>query len=732
MTASELGGLPVDSSIAIVGMACYFPDATSPEAFWRNLAEGRESVRSYDDASLRTAGVSEVDLADPAYVRAGVPLDGHDLFDAAFFGLSPKEAKVMDPQHRKFLECAWSALEDAGHTSESVGGNIGVFAGSGMHWYLIRNVMGNPALVREMGEFLVRHTANDKDFLATRVSYHLDLRGPSMNVQTACSTSLAAVHLACQSLLNGESDLALAGGSTIDVPHNVGYVYREEEIRSRDGHCRALDADATGTVFGSGCGVVVLRRLRDAINDGDTIHAVIRGSAINNDGARKANYLAPSVDGQALAIAEAIAVSGVEPESIGYVETPGTGTKIGDPIEVAALTQGFGPTARRQYCALGSVKSNIGHLDTAAGVAGLIKVVLAMRHRKLPPSLHFRRPNPEIDLANSPFYVNAKLDDWPQLGAPLRAGVSSFGVGGTNVHVVLEEAPDGNLAPRAPTLSDPIYILPLSAKTPSALAEAAKNLRMHLESHPDLRLQDVAWTLRQGRVSFEHRMAVTGRSIDEIIAKLRAADLQVTGAQARPDAGPASRDDLNVEAAGLRWAQGVDIDWEALGQPMVGRRIPLPTYPFQRQRHWLDVESPAATPLRNETASVAEASVGAGDGSTNHSRPNIANAYVAPESELQKALVAMWEAMLGIRGLGIEDNFFELGGHSLLLTRLTSRLSRERGIALPLEQAFEVPTIAHWSELASAATSKSATAQVRSIPKVDRAKYKVALVSETT
>lgn len=524
-----------EASIAIIGMACCFPDAANPDAFWLNLVNGRESVRDYDEASLRAARVGAAELADPAYVRAGVPLEGFDCFDAAFFGLSPGEAKVMDPQHRKFLECAWSALEDAGHTPASAGRNIGVFAGSGMHWYLIKNLMSNPELISELGEFQVRHTANDKDFLATRASYHLDLRGPSINVQTACSTSLVAVHLACQSLLNGESDLALAGGSTIEVPHQVGYRYREEEVRSPDGRCRAMDAEAAGTVFGSGCGVVVLRRLEDALADGDCIRAVIRGSAVNNDGAGKAGYFAPSVDGQAEAIAEAIAVAGVAPESIGYVEAHGTGTRIGDPIEIAALTRGFGATARRQYCALGSVKTNIGHLDTAAGVAGLIKIALAMQHRKLPPSLHYTAPNPEIDFAASPFYVNAELSDWPDLGGPLRAGISALGVGGTNAHVVLEEAPRAAGGLRA--ANDPAQaacILPLSAKTPAALADAAKNLLAHLAAHPDLPLRDVAWTLRKGRVPFAQRLAVAGRDVASILAQLRTVRRPVKAAEEPP------------------------------------------------------------------------------------------------------------------------------------------------------------------------------------------------------
>ncbi len=523
-----------DDGIAVIGMACRFPDADSPQQYWTNLLAGRESVRDLDLAALRAAGVPESELLDPIYVRTSVPLQGHDTFDAAFFGISPREARVMDPQHRKFIECAWNALEDAGHTPASVNRNIGVYAGAGMHWYLLRNVLGHADLVREMGEFLVRHTGNDKDFLATRVSFHLNLLGPGLNVQTACSTSLVAVHLACQSLLNGEIEMALAGGCTIEVPQGVGYLYRPEEIRSPDGRCRAFDAAAAGTVFGSGCGVVVLRRLRDALDDGDNVYAVFRASAINNDGSDKAGYLAPSVDGQAQCVAEAIAMSGFDPASIGYIEAHGTGTRIGDPIEVAALTQAFGPTGRRQYCALGSVKTNIGHLDTAAGAAGLIKVAMALRHRRLPPTLHYRSPNPEIDFAASPFRVQDSAGDWPALGTPLRAGVSSLGVGGTNAHVLLEEAPAAARRGRVDETGATAQILCVSARTASATAEAARRLADRLEGETDLDLRDVAWTLRTGRVRFDCRLSVAAHDIDAAVARLREPGRVVRAASQAP------------------------------------------------------------------------------------------------------------------------------------------------------------------------------------------------------
>jgi acyl transferase domain-containing protein/aryl carrier-like protein len=521
-------------AIAIIGMACRFPDAPDTTAFWRNLIAGRESVRRFTPDQLTRAGVAPEDLADPDYVPAAVVLEGHDCFDAEFFGVNPREARVMDPQHRKFLECAWSALEDAGHTPASAGRNIGVFAGSGMHWYLLRNVMPHAELVSEMGEFLVRHTANDKDFLATRVSYHLDLHGPSINVQTACSTSLVALHLACQSLLNGECDLALAGGSTIEVPHGVGYAYREGEIRSADGHCRPFDADAGGTVFGSGCGVVVLRRLADALADGDFVRAVVRGTAINNDGSGKAGYLAPSVEGQAHCIAEAIAIAGVDPATIGYVEAHGTGTRIGDPIEVAALTKAFGAEVPRQYCGLGSLKANVGHLDTAAGMAGVIKLALALEHGQLPPSINYKAPNREIDFAATPFRVVDRVSPWPALGAPRRAGISSLGVGGTNAHAVLEQAPRAEQQPKASARAAACTVLTVSARTPAAALAAAARLADRLEDGSVRALDDVGWTLREGRVAFAQRIAVAAADAADAAKRLRTARPVAAAASAAP------------------------------------------------------------------------------------------------------------------------------------------------------------------------------------------------------
>ena len=513
-----------DGAIAIVGMACRFAGARSPTQYWQNLRDGVESIVRYDDVQLLAAGVDPALLRSPHYVRAGGPLDDMECFDATLFGLSPRDASIMDPQHRHFLECAWEALEDAGHVPARFAGAIGVFGGSGQNAYLARNLMTNARLVRDVGPFLLRHTGNDKDFLTTRISYLLDLRGPSINVQTACSTSLVAVHMAIQSLLNGECDMAIAGGASIDLPHRHGYRYEAGEILSPDGHCRPFDAAAEGTVFGSGVGLVVLRRLADAVADRDHVYAVIRGSAVNNDGAGKVGYLAPSVDGQASVITEALGIAGIDAATIDYVEAHGTGTPVGDPIEVAALTQAFRrDTDATGYCAIGSVKGNIGHTDTAAGTASLIKVALALHHRAMPPSLHFTAPNPACGFADSPFRVNHALLPWIASGGrPRRAGVSSLGVGGTNAHVVVEEAPPPDRS--ASPATRPFQLLTWSARTPSALDANTTALGGALAAGPACSLADIAYTLNVGRQPLPRRRCLVARDIADATQALAAAD----------------------------------------------------------------------------------------------------------------------------------------------------------------------------------------------------------------
>ncbi len=511
----------VPTDIAIVGMAARFPGANSAAEYWQNLRSGEESIRQRSEEDLLAAGVSAAELRNPNYVRAAGPLDDVAGFDAAFFGYSPKDAAILDPQHRHFYECAWQALEQTGHTAASLNHAIGVFAGCGPNLYFMNHVVTNPELQRSVGFFLLRHTGNDRDFLPTGVSYKLNLCGPSVAVQTACSTSLVAIHMACQSLLNGECDLALAGGVSIYVPHGHGYVFRENEILSRDGHCRPFDASASGTVVTNGCGVVALRRAEDAIDDGDFIHALVKGSAINNDGANKVGYLAPSVEGHAAAVNEALGMAGMTADNISYVETHGTGTAVGDPIEIAALSQAFRSTTEAsQFCPIGSVKANIGHTDTAAGVAGVIKVVEALKHREIPPSINFNSPNPHIDFEASPFFVNTRLQQWESDGAPLCAGVSSLGVGGTNAHAVLQEPPVRSASEAA----EPWQPLLLSAKTPNALSQMIANLADYLDANPRCNLADVAYTLQVGREKFGQRCALVANDVADAVNALQTVD----------------------------------------------------------------------------------------------------------------------------------------------------------------------------------------------------------------
>ena len=505
--------------IAVIGLAGRFAGAANIDEFWRNLRDGNESISFYSDDEALAGGVSEALLAAPNFVKAGGVLDDIDLFDASFFGYSPREAELIDPQQRIFLECAWEALEHAGYDAENYPGAIGIYAGGGMSSYLI-NIFSNP-LYAVAADAIQIANGNDKDHLTLRVAYKLNLTGPGVTVQSSCSTSLVAIHTACQGLMSGGCDMALAGGVSIGIPQKTGYLYQEGGIMSADGHCRAFDAKATGTIGGSGVGIVVLKRLEDALADGDCIHAIILGSAINNDGSLKVGYTAPSVEGQARVIRAAQVMAEVEPETITYVETHGTGTSLGDPIEIAALTKAFrARTQKKSFCAVGSVKTNIGHTDSAAGVAGVIKTVLALRHGMIPPSLHFSEPNPQIDFANSPFYVNAKLSEWRVNGHPRRAGVSSFGMGGTNAHMILEEAP--SIEHKGDARSSQLLVL--SAKTATALESMTDNLVAALRQDPEVSLADVAFTLQTGRRPFNHRRILVCQETSAAVSALAQRD----------------------------------------------------------------------------------------------------------------------------------------------------------------------------------------------------------------
>jgi amino acid adenylation domain-containing protein/non-ribosomal peptide synthase protein (TIGR01720 family) len=517
--------------IAIVGLAVRFPGAPDAERFWENLRAGVEAITFFDREELLAAGTDPTLLDHPNFVRAAGRLDGVELFDAGFFNYNAREASIIDPQQRVFLECAWEALEDAACDPETCGGLIGVYAGVSASTYLYHLLARRRP--GDAVDWLLNLVGNDKDFVATRTSYKLGLTGPSFSVQSACSTSLVAVHLACQGLLNGECDVALAGGSSIATPQDRGYLYSPAGIMSPDGHCRAFDIRARGTVGGSGVGVVVLKRLEDAMAAGDHIRAVILGSAVNNDGSHKAGFTAPSVEGQGRVIAEALAVAGVEARSISYVEAHGSGTPLGDTIEVAALTRVFAAAAEPRSCALGSVKTSLGHLDAAAGVAGLIKTALALEHRELPASLNFEEPGPRLRLDEGPFYVNTRLIPWPAGSGPRRAGVSSFGLGGTNAHLVLEEAP----VAETPGASRSWQLLLLSARTPTALEAATDRLSAHLGAHPEQDFADVAYTSKVGRRAFRHRRMLVCRDRGNAGAALAGRDPRrlLTGAKEMAD-----------------------------------------------------------------------------------------------------------------------------------------------------------------------------------------------------
>ena len=519
---------PVADGIAIVGMSGRFPGARNLSEFWNNLRNGVESISYFSDTELAASGADPRITRHADFVNAGGILDDVELFDAAFFGFNPREAETLDPQQRLLLECAWQAMEDAGYDPERCAVPVGVFAGSAMSSYLF-NLLAKPGHRELAGDFLT-FTGNDKDFLTTRISYKLNLRGPSIAVQTACSTSLVAVAMACDSLLAHQCDMALAGGVAIRVPQKAGYVFQEGQLFSRDGHTRSFDAAASGTLFSNGLGLVVLKRVADALEDGDCIRAVIRGAAVNNDGSGKVGYAAPGLDAQAQVVAMAHALAEVDPRTISYVEAHGTATPMGDPIEVAALTKAFrASTQDRGFCALGSVKSNVGHLDTASGVAALMKTVLSLEHREIPPTINFSRANPAIDFAASPFYVNTQLSAWKPGPTPRRAGVHSFGIGGTNAHVVVEEAPAVKSLASARTR----HLLVLSARSKTALQAAAGNLAEYFQRHPHANLADVSYTSQIGRREFTQRQVLVCSDAQDAERALTLLDSQRVLAGAR-------------------------------------------------------------------------------------------------------------------------------------------------------------------------------------------------------
>lgn len=501
------------TDIAIIGMSGRFPDANNIEQFWENILAGKESIRDFTDEEVQASGVKKETINQPGYVKRGAVLDDIEYFDAEFFDFTPYEAKLTDPQQRIFLECAWEALELAGYAPRKEPQNIGVYGSMSISTYLLNHINKSNEGMNESLSYPIL-IGNDKDFLCTRVSYKCNLTGPSLTVQTACSSSLTAIHLACQSLINGECEMALAGGVSITLPQQSGYLYKEGGILSKDGFCRAFDHHATGTVKGNGCAIILLKPLEKALEDRDTIYAVIKSTALNNDAHIKIGFTAPSIQGQSQVIQEAIQMAGISPEDIEYVETHGTGTTLGDPIEIKALTEAYG-SSQTQWCAIGSLKPNIGHLDAAAGAAGLIKTALVLRDNVLPPSINFEAPNPEIDFLNSPFYVNQEKTERDELNPIQYAGVSSFGLGGTNAHAILQKAPTVQKEQR-----EGPHLFILSGKTKQSVETLALELSKTVQK-ATLSLSDISYTLALGRSEFDFRTYVVAADLDELASSLK-------------------------------------------------------------------------------------------------------------------------------------------------------------------------------------------------------------------
>lgn len=803
----------ISNDIAIIGMNGRFPGAKNTDEFWKNLYNGVESVRFFSRDELIKMGIDEHLLDNPRFVPADAILEDMDKFDAEFFDYSAREAEIMDPQHRMFLESAWELMEQAGYCADHYAGKIAVYAGANLSGYMVRNLYSNPGLVEKLGTFKIM-IANGQDFLATKVSYKMDFTGPSVNVNTLCSSSMVALHYACQELLSYGSDIAIAGGVSFQVSRNEAFFYQEGGIGSADGHCRAFDVNANGTVSGSGLAMVVLKRMEDAIRDGDQIYAVVKGTGINNDGSNKNSFTAPNVDGQAECIAQAIAMSGVDPETVSYIDAHGTGTNLGDPIEIAALTKAYRAyTDKKQFCAIGSAKTNIGHLVNAGGMASLVKTVLALNHKVIPASLNFSEPNPKIDFLNSPFYVNAKRRPWEcEEGKRRRGGVSSFGIGGTNVHAILEEAPQ--VLP-SKVSNRPCQMICLSAKTETALLKMTENLLKYLKQNPNVNLADVAFTFQVGRRQFNHKKVIIAANVNEAIEALEQNDpscvvtnhekpkdmqavvileeggayeesakklceiepvfceayqslgeiqwkeqamfayfyamiqllksyqIVVAGYIASENSMYAvacfdgiitkeqAMDYLNkgthIQESGIDrtklslmtkesvtsdsslyafpmastyrelvmelanyWMSWGRIDWNAFyeGCKEQRHRIKLPTYPFERQRYWIEPGKVGT----NET----EVSV---DSLKKKPRPQMDTPYVAPRDEIEEAIAHKWEEVLGFEQVGIHDNFFELGGHSLIAAAVANDLGKKFDVQIPMRTLFEATTISEIAEL---------------------------------
>ncbi len=589
--------------IAVIGMSGRFPGSNNIDEFWKNLMDGKECITYFSKEDAKACEIDDESLNDPNYVFAGGILNDIEMFDANFFGLNPKEAENMDPQQRLFLECTHEALEDAGYSRNSYDYPIGVYSGCNMSYYFLYHLFAKLGIKDDLAVAV----GNDKDYLATRTSYLFNLKGPSINVQTACSTSMTAIALAYESLIDYNCDMAIAGGAGIKLPQKSGYLFQTGFIGSPDGRTRPFDQNANGTVFTSAVGVLIMKRLEDAVRDGDNIYAVIKGMSVNNDGSAKVGFTAPSREGQAEVISNALSIAGVNPEDISYIETHGTGTSLGDPIEISALNMVFEQaTKKKSYCAIGSVKSNIGHAISGAGISGMIKTLLALKYKQIPPSINFESPNSKIDFSNSPFYVNTKLSDWECGSSKRIAGVSSFGFGGTNVHAVLEEAPSlkSSLSGRH------WQLLTLSAKSAEVLDRMCNNLAYYLQNNPLVNFADVAYTLHTGRKEYEFRRAIVCKNADEAVNLLKVPDgenaysgtSQGSTLEYIKDESSAFADNLEaVQLLAEQWIKGLPVDWDTYHTGEKRFKVSLPTYPFDRRKYWVpqfkmdDINKPKKT-----------------------------------------------------------------------------------------------------------------------------------------
>jgi acyl transferase domain-containing protein/acyl carrier protein len=660
-------------AVAIVGMSGRFPGARDLGEYWANLRAGVCSISDFGEDELLASGVDPDELGRPDYVPAKGYLAEADRFEAELFGFNRTEAAALDPQHRLLLETAWSALEDAGYSPRKAPDRTGVYVGGSPTEHMIAaNV--DRRLAAELGAMQLR-TLTDREFLAPWISYRLGLDGPSLTVQTACSTSLTAVHLAVQALLLGECDAALAGGVSLDSLHKRGYLYREGSIFSPDGRCRPFDEKAAGTVSGSGVGVLVLRRLEDALADGDPIRAVIRGTAVTNDGSAKLGFTAPSVDGQTTAIVEAWSAAGLDPAAAQYLEMHGTGTDLGDRIEVAAATAALGAVAGER-CGIGSVKANIGHLDAAAGVASLIKVVLMLGHRTMVPTANVTRSHPDLALDRTPFDLVTGVTAWDRPGEGARlAGVTGLGIGGTNVHVVLAEAPEPVPVP-APA-SDRVELLPLSARTEEQLRSAARALAAALRSPDAPALADVGHTLRTGRAPLAARAQVLA------VTPAEAADALAALADGRPAETGEPGEPAQLRELGAAWVRGADVEWPA---PAAGaRRVHLPTYPFAGEsRGALTLTAPRAP----------EPVDSARHGDPGRPATEAARRPASLSGADSMTVVDLLSITLGLSGPDdLDQSYFGVGGDSLTAIHLIGRLRDEFGIEAPIELFLEPLTL---------------------------------------